>query len=99
MAAGSISDEIREFWDEDAGTYDNSPSHHPRQPQELAAWGGTLRRRPRWISRATYGPFFPIAASRATVRMKPPVKPACGWTRRMARRRLGERIRRSSPVT
>jgi SAM-dependent methyltransferase len=44
MAAGSISDEIREFWDEDAGTYDNSPSHHPRQPQELAAWGGTLRR-------------------------------------------------------
>ena len=44
MAAGSISDEIRDYWDEDAGTYDNSPSHHPRRPQELAAWGGALRR-------------------------------------------------------
>jgi SAM-dependent methyltransferase len=44
MAAGSISAEIRQFWDEDADSYDNSPSHHPQRPQELAAWGGTLRR-------------------------------------------------------
>jgi SAM-dependent methyltransferase len=44
MTAASIADEIRDFWDEDADSYDNSPSHHPRRPQELAAWGGTLRR-------------------------------------------------------
>jgi SAM-dependent methyltransferase len=44
MTAGSIADEIRQFWDEDAGCYDDSPSHHPRRPQELAAWSGTLRR-------------------------------------------------------
>jgi SAM-dependent methyltransferase len=36
--------EIRQFWDEDAATYDRSPSHHPRRPQELAAWAGALRR-------------------------------------------------------
>jgi SAM-dependent methyltransferase len=40
----SVSEEIRRFWDEDAATYDNSPSHHPRRPQEQAAWSGTLRR-------------------------------------------------------
>ena len=40
----SISEEIRRFWDADAAVYDNSPSHHPRRPQELAAWRGTLRR-------------------------------------------------------
>jgi SAM-dependent methyltransferase len=44
MTADSISEEIRQFWDEDADSYDNSPSHHPQRPQELAAWGGTLRR-------------------------------------------------------
>jgi SAM-dependent methyltransferase len=35
--------EIRQFWDEDAATYDRSPSHQPVRPQELAAWAGALR--------------------------------------------------------
>jgi SAM-dependent methyltransferase len=44
MTADEISAEIRRFWDEDAATYDNSPSHAPRRPQETAAWRGALRR-------------------------------------------------------
>lgn len=44
MTAEGISAEIRQFWDEDADSYDDSPSHYPQRPQELAAWGGTLRR-------------------------------------------------------
>jgi SAM-dependent methyltransferase len=39
-----VADEIRDFWDVDAATYDNSPSHYPRRPQEQAAWAATLRR-------------------------------------------------------
>lgn len=37
-------EEIRGYWDEDAATYDDSPSHYPRRPQEVAAWAATLRR-------------------------------------------------------
>jgi SAM-dependent methyltransferase len=44
MATGSVSDEIRQFWDEDAAGYDNSPGHHPRRPHERAAWSAALRR-------------------------------------------------------
>jgi SAM-dependent methyltransferase len=44
MAGASIPEEIRQFWDEDAAVYDNSPEHHPRRLQERAAWSGTLRR-------------------------------------------------------
>lgn len=40
----SLTDEIREFWDEDAEVYDSSPEHYPRRAQEQAAWAGTLRR-------------------------------------------------------
>ena len=36
--------DIRDFWDVDAATYDNSPSHYPQRPQEQAAWAATLRR-------------------------------------------------------
>ncbi len=36
--------DIRGFWDVDAATYDNSPSHYPQRPQEQAAWAATLRR-------------------------------------------------------
>ena len=43
MATG-ISEEIRRYWDDDATSYDTSPSHYPRRPQELAAWTATLRR-------------------------------------------------------
>jgi SAM-dependent methyltransferase len=44
MTADEISAEIRQYWDEDAATYDNSPSHAPQRPQERAAWSATLRR-------------------------------------------------------
>jgi SAM-dependent methyltransferase len=44
MATVSISEEIRQFWDDDAATYDDSPSHHPRRLHERAAWSATLRR-------------------------------------------------------
>jgi SAM-dependent methyltransferase len=44
MTTGSVSEEIRQFWDEDAAVYDNSAGHHPRRPHERAAWSATLRR-------------------------------------------------------
>ena len=44
MTTGSVSDEIRQFWDEDAAVYDDSPAHHPQRPHERAAWSATLRR-------------------------------------------------------
>jgi SAM-dependent methyltransferase len=44
MTTGSVSEEIRQFWDEDAAVYDDSPEHHPRRPHERAAWSATLRR-------------------------------------------------------
>lgn len=40
----SLTQEIREFWDEDADVYDSSPDHYPRRPQEQAAWAAALRR-------------------------------------------------------
>jgi len=46
-AAGNgttAADDIRDFWDVDAVTYDKSPSHYPQRPQEQAAWAATLRR-------------------------------------------------------
>jgi len=43
-AGAGIPGEIREFWDEDAATYDRSPAHYPQRPQEQAAWAATLRR-------------------------------------------------------
>ncbi len=44
MTDTSLSEEIRQFWDEDAAVYDSSPGHSPRRPQEQAAWSGALRR-------------------------------------------------------
>jgi SAM-dependent methyltransferase len=41
--AASAADDIRDFWDVDAATYDKSPSHYPQRPQERAAWSATLR--------------------------------------------------------
>jgi SAM-dependent methyltransferase len=43
IAEAGLPDEIREFWDEDAATYDRSPVHYPQRPQEQAAWAATLR--------------------------------------------------------
>src|ERR1700733_12345752 len=37
-AEAGVPDEIREFWDEDAATYDRSAAHYPQRPQEQAAW-------------------------------------------------------------
>ena len=44
MTTGSVSEEIQQFWDDDAAVYDHSPEHHPRRPHEQAAWSATLRR-------------------------------------------------------
>jgi SAM-dependent methyltransferase len=44
MTDVSVSEEIRQFWDEDAAVYDSSPGHYPRRPHEQAAWSGALRR-------------------------------------------------------
>jgi SAM-dependent methyltransferase len=41
---GAVLDEIRDFWDADAATYDNSPSHHPKSPAVMAAWTAALER-------------------------------------------------------
>jgi ubiquinone/menaquinone biosynthesis C-methylase UbiE len=41
---GTISDQVRSYWDMDAATYDRSPGHHPRTALEMAAWAGELRR-------------------------------------------------------
>jgi SAM-dependent methyltransferase len=35
-------EDVRRFWDADAGTYDRSSGHHPG-PLELAAWAAALR--------------------------------------------------------
>lgn len=43
-AKAGVAGDIRDFWDVDAATYDNSPSHYPQRPQEQAAWAATLRR-------------------------------------------------------
>jgi SAM-dependent methyltransferase len=44
MTASDITEQIRSFWDADAGTYDRSPGHHPQTSVEMAAWHGTLER-------------------------------------------------------
>jgi SAM-dependent methyltransferase len=38
----AVLDEIREWWDDDAATYDNSPGHRPRTAAERAAWSAAL---------------------------------------------------------
>ena len=39
-----VAEDLRGYWDADAETYDGSPSHYPRRPQEQAAWAAALRR-------------------------------------------------------
>ncbi len=41
---GDMEHRIREWWDEDARTYDRSPSHAASDPVEAAAWRGALLR-------------------------------------------------------
>jgi len=37
-------DEIRDYWDADAATYDRSPGHHPSSGLQRSAWRGALSR-------------------------------------------------------
>ncbi len=39
-----LHDRLKRFWDEDARTYDRSPSHAASDPVEAAAWRAALRR-------------------------------------------------------
>jgi SAM-dependent methyltransferase len=39
-----VHDQIRDFWDKDAATYDRSPSHAASDPVEAAAWRAAIRR-------------------------------------------------------
>lgn len=39
-----VEQQVREYWDVDAATYDHSPGHDPRTLSELAVWSATLRR-------------------------------------------------------
>ena len=38
----AIHDEIRQFWDDDAATYDDAPGHRPTSPAVRAAWSAAL---------------------------------------------------------
>lgn len=38
-----VHDRLRDYWDEDAATYDRSPSHSASHPVEAAAWRAALR--------------------------------------------------------
>ena len=40
----TLVDEVRDFWDADAGTYDQDPGHHPVSPLERSVWRGSLER-------------------------------------------------------
>ncbi|MCU4186100.1 methyltransferase domain-containing protein [Acidiferrimicrobium sp. IK] len=40
----SIADQIRRYWDADAATYDQMPSHRPTSAGEIAAWSSALAR-------------------------------------------------------
>lgn len=42
MAADSVPEQLREYWDADAPTYARSPGHHPHDPAERAAWAAAL---------------------------------------------------------
>ncbi len=44
MTATGISAEMSQYWDDDAATYDDSPSHAPQRAQERAAWAAAVRR-------------------------------------------------------
>jgi SAM-dependent methyltransferase len=39
----AVSEQVRDYWDIDAATYDHTPNHNPRTALELAAWAGALR--------------------------------------------------------
>jgi SAM-dependent methyltransferase len=41
---GDLHDELRAFWDRDAGSYDRSPSHAGSDPVEVAMWRAALLR-------------------------------------------------------
>src|SRR3954449_11837931 len=42
--SGNVQDRIRRWWNEDAATYDHTPSHAATDPVEAAAWRAALLR-------------------------------------------------------
>jgi len=42
--ASNFEQRLRDYWDEDAATYDDSRGHDPQSLAELAVWAATLRR-------------------------------------------------------
>ncbi|MGD0945763.1 MAG: hypothetical protein ABR972_16065 [Acidimicrobiales bacterium] len=42
--ATGLEQQVREYWDVDAATYDRSPGHNPQTRLETAVWAATLRR-------------------------------------------------------
>lgn len=42
--ATDLEQEVRDYWDVDAATYDRSPGHNPQTNVEMAVWAATLRR-------------------------------------------------------
>ncbi|MEX2274484.1 MAG: methyltransferase domain-containing protein [Actinomycetota bacterium] len=44
MRISDVHDELRDWWNRDAHTYDDSPSHAASDPVEAAAWRSALRR-------------------------------------------------------
>ncbi len=43
MSTSNLLEQIREYWDEDAPTYDDSLQHRPRDPAVMAAWTAALQ--------------------------------------------------------
>src|SRR3954468_19371122 len=43
-AMGDVQDRIRRWWNDDAATYDHTPSHAATDPVEAAAWRAALLR-------------------------------------------------------
>ena len=44
MRPEELHDRLREYWDEDAATYDRGPGHAAHTPAQRAAWTATLKR-------------------------------------------------------
>ena len=42
--AGDLEQQVRDYWDLDAATYDHSAGHNPKTRLELAVWAASLRR-------------------------------------------------------
>src|ERR1035441_5522054 len=41
--AGDLEQQVRDYWDLDASTYDHSAGHNPKTRLELSVWAASLR--------------------------------------------------------